>query len=41
MHDPFASATLKHVNDSADHAPVIGSLDAAHIRRQMRLNRDP
>ena len=36
-----AAATLEHVHDPADHAPVICSLDAAHIRRQMRLNPCP
>ena len=36
-----ATATSKHVHDPADHAPVICSLDAAHIRRQMRFNSCP
>jgi hypothetical protein len=31
-----AAATLKHVYDSADHAPIIGTFDTAHICRQMR-----
>jgi hypothetical protein len=26
------------MHGAADHPPVIGSLDAAHIRRQMRLD---
>jgi hypothetical protein len=29
------------VHDPADHAPVIGALDATHILRQMRLNPCP
>jgi hypothetical protein len=36
-----AAATLEHVHDPADHTSVICSLDAAHIRRQMRLNPRP
>src|SRR6202158_1007574 len=36
-----AAATLEHMHNPADHAPVIHSLDAAHIRRQMRLNPCP
>src|ERR1700674_4720959 len=36
-----AAATLKHVHDPADHAPVICSLNAAYIRRQMRFNSCP
>src|SRR5713101_950863 len=36
-----AAATFERVHDPADHAPVICSLNAAHIRRQMRLNPCP
>jgi hypothetical protein len=36
-----AAAALEHVYDPADHAPVVCSLDAAHIRRQMRFNPCP
>src|ERR1700686_2679587 len=36
-----AASTLEHVHDPADHAPVIYSLDAAHIRRQMWFNPCP
>ena len=36
-----AAAALEHVYDPADHAAVVCSLDAAHIRRQMRFNPSP
>jgi hypothetical protein len=36
-----AAAAPEHVHDPADHAPVICSLDAAYIRRQMRFNPCP
>ena len=36
-----ATATLEHMHDTADDAPVVRSLDAAHIRRQLRLDPRP
>jgi hypothetical protein len=29
------------MDDAADHATIVGSLNAPHIRRQMRLNPCP
>jgi hypothetical protein len=29
------------MHDPTDHTPIVGSLDATHIRRQMRLNPRP
>jgi len=33
-----AAAALQHVQDAADHAPVVRALLAPYIRRQMRLD---
>jgi hypothetical protein len=32
------AAALENAHDAADHAAIVCSLDAAHIRRQMRLD---
>src|SRR6478735_1460982 len=36
-----AAAALEHMHDAADHAPVVCSLDAAHVRRQVGLDPTP
>src|SRR5450755_4414410 len=36
-----AATALEHMHDTADDAPVVHSLDATHIRRQLRLNPRP
>src|SRR2546423_1036976 len=36
-----AAAALKHMDDPADHAPVVLPLDTAHVGRQVRFNPTP